>query len=205
MKHTFSWLRRLALFASTAFAVSSGLAEGEDSLLKTCVECHGADGIGRKTGIPHLNGQTSSYLFDSLRAFDKELRGTRIPEHKGIGREAARTLAEHYSGQKAERPKSDIDSALLARGEELYVARCADCHPDNGREADKDAPLLAAQDLAYLIAQTLAFKRGERRFAVMMEDAYRGLSDADLTAIAHFFASQPQYLSKVKKRRRNSG
>jgi cytochrome c553 len=65
-----------------------------------------------------------------------------------------------------------------------------DCHIDNGRGSDKDAPLLAGQELTFLIQQTLAFKSGVRKFPFMMDDAYRGLTADELSATAHFFAAQ---------------
>ena len=81
----------------------------------------------------------------------------------------------------------------MAKGEALYKRRCADCHPNNGRESKRDAPLLAAQNLDYLMEQKRAFVSGKRQFVFLMDDAFRGLSLADLDSVAHFFASQEQF------------
>lgn len=195
-------MRLLPLLTSALLLAPVVHAQEGDSLLKRCVECHGTDGLAAKPGIPHLDGQMATYLFYSLRAYDEGTRKTQVPQHIGLPHDKRKALAEHYAAQKAVREKSATDPTLVAKGDELYLSRCADCHPDNGREADKDAPLMAAQNLDYLIAQSLAFKKGERRFATMMDDAYRGLTEAELTAIAHFFASQDQTVPKKRKKRR---
>jgi cytochrome c553 len=97
------------------------------------------------------------------------------------------------------RPQSDPE--LLAKGERVYANRCADCHLDNGRESDKDAPLMAAQDAAFLVAQSKLFKTGARKFPFMMDDAFRGLTDADLSAVAAFFAAQDPVIEKRRRKR----
>ena len=177
-------------------------AQDAETLLKPCVECHGINGIATKPATPHLDGQMATYLFESLRAHNEGTRKTAVVQHKGIPKETAKAMAEHYAAQKVKRPKASIDPALLARGDELYQSRCAECHPDNGREADKDAPLMAAQNVDYLVAQAISFKKGERRFATMMDEGFKGLSEADLTAVAHFFASQDQIAPKAAESKR---
>jgi cytochrome c553 len=187
------------LFGSTA-----GLAQGtaDANLTSNCSECHGTDGVGFKAGIPHLNGQTAALLANMITAFQQGKRSTKVKMHRDIAAAEVAPLASHYSQQKAQRPKSETKPELVTRGETLYQNRCADCHMDNGRDSDKDAPLVAAQDMSYLIAQTLAFKAGERKFPYLMDDAYRGLSDEDLTAIAHFFAAQDQVAPQTGRKRR---
>ena len=171
-----------------------------------CAECHGVDGIAAKSGIPHLNGQILSYLEDAMAQFKGERRPGRTFGHEPAGIDSAkvREVLKHYSTVKVVRPKQDkVDSLLVEKGDALYQNRCADCHPDNGRESDKDAPLMAAQDLDYLIKQGRYFMDGKRKYAMMMDKSFQGLSDADLEAVAHFFASQDQLSpQKTKKRRR---
>jgi cytochrome c553 len=62
---------------------------------------------------------------------------------------------------------------------------------------------MAAQDVDYLIKQGHHFIEGKRKYPMMMDKSYQGLSEADLEAVAHFFASQDQTNPmKTKKRRR---
>lgn len=193
-----------ACFLVAAMAWGSA-ANGADAPSNTditgnCSECHGTDGLGFKPGIPHINGQPEGFLTNMINAFQQGQRPTKVKTHREIAAADIAPLVKHYAQQKAERPKSATNPEWVVRGEALYLKRCADCHIDNGRESDKDAPLVAGQDLNYLVAQTLAFKTGERKFPYLMDSAYRDLSDDDLTATAHFFAAQEQTV--VKKRRR---
>lgn len=168
----------------------------------SCTECHGANGLGFKPGIPHLNGQPDSLLGNMINAYREDKRPTKVKMHRDIPAADVARLAKHYMDQKAQRPKSATKPELVTRGEGLYLKRCADCHLDNGRDSDKEAPLTAAQDLDYLVAQTLAFKSGERKFPYLMDGAYRDLTDDDLTAIAHFFAAQDQLAPQTGRKRR---
>lgn len=181
-------------------------AEPPEALLKICGECHGSNGVATKPGVPHLDGQRDVYFADSLKAFAKGARKTAVAQHRSVAHEDIQILATHFAAQKANRSKSPTDPQLTERGQVIYESRCADCHFDAGRDSDKDAPLMAAQNLEYLVAQTLDFKKGIRTFPFMMDDAYRGLSEADLTAVAHFFAAQDQTAPPAtgKKRRKRA-
>lgn len=196
-----SYLLVSVLLAAVATsAMGADAASGTDS----CADCHGVDGVAAKSGVPHLNGQLPGYLEDSIDKFKSSARPGRTFGHEPAGLNAAQMteILKRYSAAKALRPKqTKVDPALVMRGEAVYQDRCADCHPDNGRESDKDAPLMAGQDLEYLINQMGNFVEGKRKFAFKMDDAFRGLSGDDLTATAHFFASQDQEVAKKKKRR----
>lgn len=171
------------------------------NLTSNCSECHGTDGLGFKPGIPHLNGQPEALLSTMITSFRQGKRPTKVKMHRDIPEADVVPLAKHYAQQKAQRPKSATAPELVTRGETIYQNRCADCHIDNGRDSDKEAPLMAAQDMKYLIAQTLAFKTGERKFPFLMDAAYKDLTDDDLTATAHFFAAQEQEIPKKRRRR----
>lgn len=170
-----------------------------------CAECHGVDGIAAKAGIPHLNGQLLGYLEDSMAQFRSGRRPGRAFGHEPAGIDDAQVMEilKHYSTVKAVRQKQDkLDSQLVEKGGTLYQNRCADCHPDNGRESDNGAPLMAAQGIDYLLKQGRHFMEGKRKYAMMMERSFQKFSDADLEAVAHFFASQDQLNPQKNKKRR---
>jgi cytochrome c553 len=187
------------LFGSTAVEAQGTAGT---NLTSNCSECHGTDGLGFKPGIPHLNGQPEALLTAMITSFQQGKRPTKVKMHRDIAAADVAPLAKHYAEQKAQRPKSATKPELIAAGETLYLKRCADCHIDNGRDSDKEAPLMAAQDLSYLIAQTLAFKSGERKFPFLMDGAYKDLTEEDLTATAHFFAAQDQLAPQTGRKRR---
>jgi cytochrome c553 len=190
----------LALFGSVACHAQTPAAA-----IQGCVACHGDSGVASQPKTPHLNGQLPLFLSEAMKSFAAGSRPTAIAEHKMFPAGEREAMAAFYAGQKAvPRPKQATDAALVAKGESIYGNRCADCHVDGGRESDKDAPLMAAQNKEFLVGQALLFKSGARKFPFMMDDSYRGLSDADLAAVAEYFAAQEQFsvAGEKKKRRR---
>lgn len=158
-----------------------------------CAECHGPDGVAAKPGTPHLNGQITEYLVDSVAAFKSGDRPTSVAEHQNIAltdRDLA-AAAKFYAAQtKAPRPVQPVDAARVTTAATTYQQRCAKCHVDDGRESDHDAPLMAGQALDYLQAQTEAYVSGKRQFPFLMDEAYHGLSREDLLNVSHYFAAQ---------------
>jgi cytochrome c553 len=67
---------------------------------------------------------------------------------------------------------------------------CAACHGENGVATASGIPHLAAQDRAYL-ADALRQYRSGARGAAAMRAAAGALSDADIDALAAWYASQP--------------
>lgn len=195
-----TWLVTAALLFGSAASNVRGAESTE--ITRNCSECHGTDGLGFKPGLPHLNGQAEHLLTAMINAFQQGKRPTKVKMHRDIADAEVAPLARHYAQQKTQRPKSATNPELVIRGETIYQNRCADCHVDNGRDSDKEAPLTAAQDLGYLIDQTLAFKTGVRKFPFLMDGAYKDLTDDDLTAAAHFFAAQDQVAPPQGRRRR---
>lgn len=65
---------------------------------------------------------------------------------------------------------------------------CIVCHGPLGVSQAPDAPHLAGQPAAYLVAQLRAFRSGARRHEVMNVMA-RGLSDEDMAQLAAWYAS----------------
>jgi cytochrome c553 len=198
--HFRSWLCLLALAAAAQSTTAN------EAIQAACGGCHGADGVATNPETPHLNGQHPGYLIDSMEGFKSKKRPTAVPEHQAasLKPEDIRAAAEFYSASKATRPAQATNADKVAKGEAIYGSKCAACHPDSGRDFEQDAPLMAAQNLAYLNAQNRLFVAGKRKFAFKQDEAFRGLSEADLEAVAEFFASQEQVVAKAtsKKKRR---
>lgn len=195
---------KICIFVSALLAVLTATTAYGATSTDACADCHGTDGIAAKSGIPHLNGQLLDYLEGSIDNFKNAGRPGRAFGHDAatLGGAQMTDILKRYSTAKAVRPKqANVNPALVARGETVFQDRCADCHPDNGRESDKDAPLMAAQDMEYMVKQMGYFTEGKRKFAFKMDESFHGLSMDDLTAVAHFFASQDQEVAKKKKRR----
>lgn len=174
------------------------LAAPVDTLTAACAECHGPAGVAVVEGAPHLNSQLRDYLEQEIGGLASKSRVSAVANHvpgTWSGPDIA-AVAKFYASSKAARPAQAVEAEQVTKGEQLYQKRCAECHPDNGRASDHDAPLMAGQKLGYLMEQTRAFVSGKRKFVFMMDDAFRGLSPAELDAVAHFFASQNQFKTK---------
>ena len=90
----------LACLAPLA-AESEGIAF--PSVAKTCVTCHGRDGIGTSPGYPNLAGQKSVYAMLQLTAFRSGKRQSEVMNiiAKDLTDEDIRTIAEYYEAQPA--------------------------------------------------------------------------------------------------------
>lgn len=71
-----------------------------------------------------------------------------------------------------------------------YVAaNCANCHGTQG-VAQAPMPSLAGLKKEYLVEQMRAFREGKRPATIMHQIA-KGYSDAQIEAVAEFYARQP--------------
>ena len=188
---------RSALFFGYALVSSAVLAAAPaaDVLTKPCAECHGPDGASNSAKTAQLNGQLGEYLTEQISALAKGSRSSSMADHipKDWSDAEIAAVAKFYAKRKATRPQQSTDPELVAQGQPIYQKRCAECHPDNGRSSDHDAPLMAAQNVDYLMEQAREFVTGKRKFVFMMDTAFKGLSPAELDSVAHFFASQNQF------------
>src|SRR4051812_39077894 len=70
------------------------------------------------------------------------------------------------------------------------VTACQACHGANGVSRNQHVPNLAGQQAAYLVLQLQAFKAGTRRNS-SMESVAAQLNDAEMNALAGYWARQP--------------
>ncbi len=181
----------LALVAAVASARSQTFQEK----FATCQACHGESGQSELPETPSLAGQPSVFVLYQLVFF----RGGQRDEQpmaeimKGASDDDLRAYAEAIEKLPAPKPPKDgRDPARFARGKEIVDRlQCASCHnPDySGR---RQMPRLATQREDYLIPAMRAYKRGQRvgQLAVMPE-IMGAIADADIPAVAHFFAYLP--------------
>lgn len=70
----------------------------------------------------------------------------------------------------------------------LLAANCANCHGTDGR-AEAGMPVLAGLSKPYIIQQMQDFKSG-KRVATVMHQLSKGYTDAEIDALAGWFAAQ---------------
>lgn len=78
------------------------------------------------------------------------------------------------------------------------VELCAGCHGADGNSAVADFPRLAGQQKVYLLREMLDYKEGRRQNEIMTP-LMTGLSEADMEALASFYARQEPAEGVVNK------
>ena len=82
-------------------------------------------------------------------------------------------------------------SAASAQDAQRLAAPCAICHGTDGKPATKELVPLAGLPRDYIVAQMRAFRDGTRAASIMPQLA-KGYSDAQVEALAEYFARRPR-------------
>jgi cytochrome c553 len=178
----------MAPLIGSAAAQSVPLAERA----KQCGVCHGEDGNSRMANIPSLAGQPEFFIINQLFLMREGVRKVAAMAAlvKDLKDDDLQALAKHYAAQPAKPSGEAIDAALVQRGGELAATRrCVSCHQPSFAGADQ-IPRIAKQRVDYLITALKELRNGRPGSDTLMSAAVAGLSDADLTALAHYAASR---------------
>lgn len=92
-----------------------------------------------------------------------------------------------------------LSGAALAQAKPDSAVTCVACHGESGAAPIMPSyPVLAGQHATYLEHSLHAYKTGERKNAIM-SGIVAGLSDADMRALALYFAAQegPLYVPRL--------
>lgn len=180
-------------------------ARGQQLATEVCGACHGADGNSAAPANPNLAGQHADYITQQLMHFKAGIRVNPIMQAiaAGMSPEDMRATGIYYSRQQ---PKglAARDAELVKLGTPIWrggdlgtgVPACSGCHSPNGAGIPKNYPRLAGQYADYTYAQLKAFKSGERGRdkegkdvnGRVMRGVVKGLSDAQMKAVAEFAA-----------------
>jgi sulfide dehydrogenase cytochrome subunit len=166
-----------------------------------CEGCHGRDGNSEQKDVPSIAGFSEIVIADALWDYKEGYRTSAT--HKINGKETdmnaiakelddqqIESLAAYYSDKTFQPHAQTVDAALARKGKELHERNCEKCHSEGGSAADDDAAILAGQWMPYLEAQFKLFRAGERHMPRNMEKKLEALSDADVTALLHYYAGQ---------------
>jgi cytochrome c553 len=168
-------------------------AQGVAERIKLCGTCHGEDGNSQMANLPSLAGQPEFFIINQLFLMREGVRKVEAMAAlvKDLKDDDLQALAKHYAAQPAKASGEPIDAALAQRGAEIAgPRRCVSCHQPSLAGADQ-IPRIAKQRVDYLTTALKEFRDGRRPGAdTLMSAAVAGLSDADLTALAHFAASR---------------
>lgn len=190
----------LGLFASVSAVADL------DAVVQDCNGCHGDDGVSQWTDIPTIAGVSEFVHSDALYIFRDEARPCTETEYKQGGKSGSATtmcavtadlgddmideVAAFYAALPFVPAKQDFDAALAAAGKAIHEAECDRCHSEGGANPDDDAGILAGQWIGYLNDTFAEYRAGEREQPQKMEEKLNALSDDDVKALVHYYASQ---------------
>jgi sulfide dehydrogenase cytochrome subunit len=99
-------------------------------------------------------------------------------------------LAGHYAALPFVPAKQEFDPSKAAAGKVIHERDCARCHSDGGANPEDDASILAGQWMGYLRSSFAEYAAGEREQVDKMKEKMDALSESDVEALLHYYASQ---------------
>ncbi|MDD2714105.1 MAG: c-type cytochrome [Simplicispira sp.] len=157
-----------------------------------CANCHGEGGNSVKPGIPNLAGQNPAYLLEQMAQFADGRRRDMFMEGmiRAMNSDEKVGMVLFYSSQKVVHTPAS-NAALAAKGQEYFNKSCFRCHGTDGHGSAK-FPRIAGQQTNYLRMTLQRYRAGggTRADSVMVSNA-KGMSDADINAVAAFVSSMP--------------
>jgi cytochrome c553 len=163
-----------------------------------CTSCHGVDGNSQIPGMPNLTAQSPEYFVTAMKGYQGDGRpGTVMGAMvSAFDEEALQNMGLFYALQ-APRQTANAGSGDGEAGADV-AAGCSGCHGGDGNVTAVDTPTLAGQDAVYLAASMRAYKQATRGHEQMVT-AMADLGDADIEALATFYAQQVPIARKVRR------
>jgi len=202
-------MKRIISFAiSLTFGLfaSASMAGDLEAAVENCNGCHGDNGVSQWTDVPTIAGVPEFVHADALYIFRDEARPcTESKYRQGDTSRAATTMcavaadlsdemideiAAHYAALPFVAAKQEFDAGLAAAGKAVHEAECDRCHSEGGSNPEDEAGILAGQQMGYLTDTFAEYRAGEREQPKKMEEKVNALSDDDVKALVHYYASQ---------------
>ena len=199
-------LRLYAVSTALTLMASAVSAVDLDTVMQKCNDCHGDDGVSQWSDVPTIAGIDEFVHSDALFIYRDQERpcadraynqgDTSRPETnmcsvtEGLSDEDIEEIAAAYSELPYVRATQDFDASLAAAGEAVHNEHCDKCHSDGGTNVEDEASMLGGQQMGYLESTFAQFAAGEREQPAKMKDVMDPLSDDDVEALLHYYASQ---------------
>lgn len=194
---------------AVAFALSiQTVAADIKTIVQDCEGCHGKNGVSQEDDVPTIAGISAAIQGDYLLAYQEKARPCRKSKYRHgdtsrpetdmcaiaaeLSADDIQAVADHFAAQTFVPVKQAFDAQKAAEGKKLHARDCAKCHTDGGREPADDASILGGQHLKYLQQALADFRKGEREQSQKMAEKLAKWSDADIEAVAHYYASVQQ-------------
>ena len=176
--------------AMPAAAQDAGDAARGQKLADTCMGCHGIPNYRNaypSYAVPKLAGQHPEYVVIALQGYKAQTRKhpTMYAQAATLSDQDMRDMAAFLAGSAPLETGPVVDGA----GKEKSTA-CVACHGEGGRSQMPNWPVLAGQKADYIEHALHQYKSGERKDPIMGAQV-AALADADIKALAAYFAAQP--------------
>ncbi len=176
--------------AIPAAAQDAGDAARGQKLADTCMGCHGIPNYRNaypSYAVPKLAGQHPEYVVIALQGYKAQTRKhpTMYAQAATLSDQNMRDLAAFLAASAPLKTGPVVDGA----GKDKSTA-CVACHGEGGRSQMPNWPVLAGQKADYIEHALRQYKSGERKDPIMGAQV-AALADADIKALAAYFAAQP--------------
>ncbi|MET0068175.1 MAG: c-type cytochrome [Candidatus Thiodiazotropha sp.] len=162
-------------------------------LANTCAGCHGTDGASAGEIMPIIGGMEKEYMQLVLEEFKSGERRSTIMGRiaKGYSDSEIKAIASYLAAKPWISSTVKTDPKLVAMGKKIHEGQCKTCHDDGGRVQEDDAPRLAGQWPDYTLHYLNDCRaKGMRCQPRKMGKRVSKLSDEELRAMAHYYASE---------------
>ena len=188
----------------SADAVKQRIGKGDPAAGKTasyfCQGCHGEVGLSVEDLIPNLAGQYALYIAKQLRNFQSGARTHQIMSamSKTISDHELLNIAAYFASQKKMqgngKGSNPVAKNLFLKGDAgRGIPACMSCHGENGKGKAPNIPtypVIGGQHKAYLRAQLLHWRSGERSNSPdgVMNKVAKKLTDAEIEALTDYLS-----------------
>lgn len=178
---------------------AAGDAQRGKQLGYTCLGCHGIENyknVYPTYSVPKLVGQHPDYLVAALKGYRSKDRshGTMYAQASSLSDRDIDDIAAYLAGAVLPATAPAVGQAP-GKVTELCVA----CHGTNGVGITGDYPTLAGQHADYLQRALIQYKKGDRKNPIMATFIGQ-LSDAEIKAVADYYAAQGPALKTLLRR-----
>ena len=187
--------------------LSFGTAVAEfDAIIEDCNACHGDDGVSQWDDMPTIAGIDAFAHSEALYVYRDRARPCATSEYRqgdtsrapanmcdlvqDFSDEQIEAIAEYYAALPFVPAKQAFDADLAAQGEAIHDKACARCHSDGGSNPEDEASILAGQWMGYMRTTFAEFAAGEREQPSAKKRAMDPLTEDEVEALLHYYASQ---------------
>lgn len=198
-------IRHLVLVAGLSLAAGAGATDME-ALVADCNGCHGEKGVSQWDDMPSIAGIDAFTHSEAFFAYLDEARPCetveyRIGPKKGeegnmcdvaaeLDEDQIEEIAELYAELPFVPAKQDFDAALVGTGKAIHEDKCDRCHAEGGSSAEDEAGILAGQWMGYMRRTFAEYAAETREQPDKMKKVMDPLSEEDVEALLHYYASQ---------------